>query len=261
MTLPENFSPFEHLQSVLTRVHNKRVRDAFREDVLDDDINTPESSLKHACMIVDNDTATMMLLRMYLFDFLRGDLIHNIGDSIIGIPSSEFGEKVAYKPQVILSFRESMKDAKSHQRYKHPKRMRISFRLMIEEDQITQTLINRIKADIKTLLPSSFSFRTGLHDMSYRDPSHGFKLLIPFASEWECFDLIQKVCNIANAPFNKTLCRSHDYVSPPEKKTVHILGDTYQVPTRTVGVVRLSNASLAVRSMNKKISLMPLREF
>lgn len=50
--LPNNFSEWEHLQSVLIRAQNKFVREEFKDLGGDDwipDINTPRGSLRQAC--------------------------------------------------------------------------------------------------------------------------------------------------------------------------------------------------------------------
>ena len=70
MPLPENFSPWEHLQQTLTFNHNRLVREYF-SDVGDadwePDLSSTRGSLRVASTITDNDTADMVLLRMYLF--------------------------------------------------------------------------------------------------------------------------------------------------------------------------------------------------
>ena len=65
-----DFNDFEHLQSVIRKVHNKEVREAFSDLGGDEwlpNINTPRASLRQACTIYDSDSALIMLLKQNLY--------------------------------------------------------------------------------------------------------------------------------------------------------------------------------------------------
>ena len=64
MPLPDNFSPWEHLQNVLRQVHNRIVKEEFSDITDDDDIVTPRGSLKKACLLDDNDSAEMTVFKV-----------------------------------------------------------------------------------------------------------------------------------------------------------------------------------------------------
>ncbi len=70
--MPAPGNEWEFLQSVLMRLYNRVVRDDFRDGIPDDTISTPESALRYACLIKDNDTAPMALCRMFLYFLVRG---------------------------------------------------------------------------------------------------------------------------------------------------------------------------------------------
>ncbi|MHC5772098.1 MAG: hypothetical protein ACYTXI_42620, partial [Nostoc sp.] len=63
MPLPEGFSEWENLQDLVRLDHNKAVTSYFKNQE-DNDISTPKARLKHTCLIKDEDTATMTLMRM-----------------------------------------------------------------------------------------------------------------------------------------------------------------------------------------------------
>ena len=71
---------WEHLQDVWSKVHNRRVRNHFRDLVNDPDddqsweafdgrldISIPRHSLYQACTIRELDTADMVMLRSFMF--------------------------------------------------------------------------------------------------------------------------------------------------------------------------------------------------
>ncbi|MEH1827389.1 MAG: hypothetical protein V7L22_18835 [Nostoc sp.] len=67
-SLPDDFDPFEHLQTVYIPQHNAAVK-RFFSDLPDDwkpNIATARSSLRTACTMLDNDNQLMMNLRHHL---------------------------------------------------------------------------------------------------------------------------------------------------------------------------------------------------
>src|ERR687885_596971 len=102
MPLPEGFSEWEHLQSVIRQVHNKDVQQWFKNQP-DDDISTPRASLKHACLLKDDDTVDMTILRMWLFEF---QCLHtqSLQRPVYGMPVQEFQSDRKFKPQIKLYF-------------------------------------------------------------------------------------------------------------------------------------------------------------
>ena len=92
MALPENFSEFEHLQSVVRRVHNRAVKQFFKNQT-DNDISTPKASLKHACLIKDNDSQPVMMQRQWLFEVTAGHA-QSLAPEMYGIPVAEYQREV-----------------------------------------------------------------------------------------------------------------------------------------------------------------------
>ena len=67
MPLPTGFDTWEHLQQTLMSLQNRMITKEFRDIEDHDDISIPRSSLKAACWIRDADTATITLLKLFLF--------------------------------------------------------------------------------------------------------------------------------------------------------------------------------------------------
>lgn len=152
MTLPENFSPFEHLQSTVSQVLRYKVRKEFSDVGGDDwepDISTPRSSLRLACTPDDNDTADMLRLRWGLFfDVVRGG--QDFAPQVYALDQKGLEASVRDYPIVKNFFIESRYDASSNERV--PVRRQVSFRW--REDNFSSAnviqLANKIKADLAT---------------------------------------------------------------------------------------------------------------
>ena len=140
MALPENFNEWEHLQNTVKRAHNNTVRDFFRSQ-LDDDINTPKSSLKHACLMKDNDTASMTTLRMWLFWVMCRKMRDNF-EPYMGYRPFNDEVSVRHKPQITCFFLEDVEDVDPEYR---PGEGQLSVRLM---DKTSKTLN---QTNLKTL--------------------------------------------------------------------------------------------------------------
>lgn len=174
MSLPDNFSEWEHLQSVMMRVMNKIVRDSFREGIEENDINTPESALRYACLLKDDDTAPMTAIRMLLLLFVRGEL--DIFDKLYATPLLEYQRNVRFAPQIILKFRETKESAKTHKRTRTPCRLQMGFRLTkVEEQDITQAQIKQWQTEINNLFPRTFTHTVSEDSYSYRDTEVGIQ--------------------------------------------------------------------------------------
>ncbi|MGD1863316.1 MAG: hypothetical protein ACFB0D_02050 [Phormidesmis sp.] len=170
-------SEWEHLQSVLMRVQNKRVREGFRIDIPDDDITTPEGSLRHACTLKDTDTAAMTQLRLELFYTIREENSRSLPD-IWAVPDFTPDVYNELKPQVIISWAEKTDDWKARGA-KRRKTMRTSFRLMDETSAtLTESNIRQLRDKIAITFPRTYKFKTGRYKVSYMDKPKGYSLII-----------------------------------------------------------------------------------
>ncbi|WP_235526642.1 hypothetical protein [Nostoc piscinale] len=104
MPLPEGFSEWENLQDLVRLEHNKSVRAYFKNQP-DEDVSTPKRRLKHTCIMKDDDTATMTLMRMWLFEITCGHA-QSLQRPVYGIPWQEFQFDRTFKPQIKLYFLE-----------------------------------------------------------------------------------------------------------------------------------------------------------
>lgn len=246
---------FEQLQNVIRRIHNKIVRDDFRDDIDDDNISTPESALKYACTIKDNDTADMMLLRTMLFYTMR-EFSKRQQPEMYAFPVQDYQRQVTFKPQVVMTFLEEKASAKQHNR--RPIRRRASFRLMDERsDSITHGDINTLSTRIKNNFPSSYRLQCGRLKASYRDKANGVELVVAPYSENNGKDFIKRVLQAASlTPDWDKLSYSRSERNYSEKEYVTILGERTQLPqSRPLAEVYLREAWLHVHGKTQSILL------
>ncbi len=263
MVLPLDFNGFEHLQSVIRKLHNNEVRDSFSDLGGDEwlpNINTPRSSLRQACTIYDSDSATMMLLKQNLF-FLLLRKAQDYQAPIVGVPKGSFDAIRKYRPQITLYFKEDAGDVE--QGY-NAVDGRISFRLMNEDSEsITRTRLTSLANKIRTEFGTSngYTWKKGKEYYNYTDKAKGYQLQILAFSESEARQLITKVLDVQNHSFQakKFTKSSNDdpssaYPTIPANQT--ILGEVTREPRkRPVADVRFQ---FAIANIWGRSELIPL---
>ncbi|MEH2077021.1 MAG: hypothetical protein V7K57_21915 [Nostoc sp.] len=215
-SLPDDFDPFEHLQTVYIPQHNAVVK-RFFSDLPDDwkpNIATARSSLRTACTMLDNDNQLMMNLRHHLvFDLLgygKSDLIiyHGAKD---GLTSSVVGH-----PKVTLYFSQ---DEQSITPGEPRIDAEISFRLMTET-QATFTPGNALTIAEKVKLHfvtgnEGVVFTKGKNIYLYKDETHGYRLQIYGNSKSDIVDIIQRCLEIQDLTYDENKLT----ISTPEKNS------------------------------------------
>jgi hypothetical protein len=260
MPLPENFNAWEHLQSVIIRIHNQRVREEFSDLADDDDISTARSSLRLACLLKDNDSATMMLLRylLFYFDLRKAQDLH---PAIYGIPTPSYQEARRFNPQVQLYFQEDARDVEPGY---SPVTGEISFRLVGETAQsLNQAEVQALARRINTTfnVGSGFVWRKGRMQVTYTDRDRGYQLRLLVRNEAEGRRVIESVLDIRqHTPDWKYLQISESGNAaaryPTIPSTTTILGKARRLPRqRPVADVRFQYALLHVWGLPKPLVL------
>ncbi|WP_198648741.1 hypothetical protein [Cyanothece sp. BG0011] len=250
MVLPLDYNDFEHLQSVIRKLHNKEVREAFSDLGGDEwlpNINSPRASLRQACTIYDSDSALIMLLKQNLY-FLTLRKAKDYQAPILGMPKGSLDPIRKYKPQIYLYFKEDSGDVEEGY---GPVEGRISFRLMDEDSEsITKTKLTTLANKIKTEfgVSNGYTWKKGKEYYSYTDKEKGYQLQILAFSETEAKQLINKVLDIQGHTFSAKKFRksSNDdptsaYPTIPPNQS--ILGELVREPRlRPVATVRFQYA-------------------
>ncbi len=259
MALPEGFSEFEHLQDQIRVVHNKRVRDWFL-NVDDNDIQSPRASIKHACVLKDDDTASMTMMRLWLFEVFVGGA-QSFHPPLYTIPSMAFQDHAKFKPQITLFFAEDADDVELGYSKVTGE---VSVRIIKEtDDTITEVDVKAYATKIKSLFAGStpFIWKKGRNMYSYTDTEKGYRLQILSTTQTEAKRLIEQVLDIqAHTPAWENLSESESasastkYPALPPRKL--ILGKTRRMPRRRpVASVKFQYALLHIYGLPNPIVL------
>jgi hypothetical protein len=261
MPLPDNFSPWEHLQDQIRLIHNREVADYFR-DAADDDISTARSSLKTACKMVDTDTAVMTLLRLWLFDFTAGRG-RRLEPNVFSESTTQLNYKVLRKnkPMITLYFKEDIEDVDPGYRRLEGE---ISFRLMNQ----TTTTISKSEAEsyarkIKTAFGTGngFVWKKGRTLCSYTDWDRGYQLQLLVRNETEGRRVVEQVLDIqshtpdwAHFEVKENAEPGQAFPAVPPRET--ILGKSRKLPRRRpVADLRYQYSALRVSGVGKPLVL------
>jgi hypothetical protein len=257
MALPNGFSQWEHLQDVLRNYHNKLVREEFSDITDDDALAIPRGALKRACLLDDDDTVQMTLLRLHLF-FFHARKAQDLQAPVYGIPISEYDESVKYHPSVTLYFSEDPDQVPSQ---KQPVRTQISFRLMNETsasivEAEARTLATKIKTEFGTA--GGYRWRRGKLLATYRRPDQGWRLQIYVFSESEAREVIGKVLDVRNQTLDSEYLSIHeskaDFPANPGNQIVY--GKLRPKPVRRpVTYIRYQRSTLSMQGLTKGITL------
>lgn len=228
MPLPEKFSEFEHLQDFLRKEHNKAVKLWFKNQK-DDDISTPKAGLKHACLLKDADSASMTIMRLWLFEITVGRA-QAIQTPIYGVPVQELQSLGKYKPQVKLYFKEPYDD-ELHKDGTPQSSGEITFRLIDETSQtITRTKAELLARQIKTEFATPvFTWEKGWFKATYLDQEKGYDLRLFVKSQLEGERVIKKVLSIQNHTYEED-----NFQFIEHKRTYPVNPGTHRVYGKTV---------------------------
>jgi hypothetical protein len=260
MPLPEGFNEFENLQDLIRIEHNKRVNAWFKNQA-DNDVSTPKARLKHSSLIKDSDTATMTMMRMWLFEVTVGHT-QSIQAPIYGIPVADHQRDVTFKPQVKLYFRERYTDLTDRTA---PGRGEITFRLMNESAQTyTRAKAEQMARDIKREFANPiFVWEKGIHYYYYKDFERGYDLRLLVRTKAEGERLARKVLDIQAHPFssNNVDFLDTDKLYPSNPGTHLVYGRQVKKPVkRPIVDVRFRHAQLFLNGRQTVINLVSTPE-
>jgi len=261
MTLPDDFSPWEHLQSTLRNAHNLQVRREFEDIEVDDDITTPRGTLKLASLLQDNDTADMTILRLFLYHVI----IKGFGQpEIYAVPNQDVADVMRYRPKLVLYFAQNYREVQDGQT---PVDAQISIRLTNETaETLTQGDVNTLAQKVRALfgISGGFRFTKGRGLFTYTEPLKGYFLQLYVNSQAEGRKVVKQVLDIKNhtpdwqyANYKENLEPSQAFATNPPLK--RILGKAVRPRRRRpVAVVRFRHAQLFVPWVPKPIVLVDM---
>lgn len=257
MPLPQNFSEWDNLQDLIRIDHNRIVNNYFKKQS-DNDVSTPKARLKHSCLIKDEDTAIMTLMRMWLFEVTVGHA-QAIQRPVYGIPVQEFESDRKFKPQIKLYFLEPW-DKEVHADGTHQREGEITFRLMDEtSESINRTKAEQLAKTIKnTFTKPLFTWGKGWYKATYVDDKHGYDLRLLVKNKTEAQRIIKQVLSIQEHTYNNDYFQyiEHERSYPVEPGTHRIYGKLIKKPRQRPRVdVKFRYAQLLIHGRQKAVNL------
>ena len=265
MTLPDNFSPAEHLQSTVRRYYNHVVRDWFRDLGGDDwprDISTPRASLRTACTHLDEDSLILTHTRALLFDHITRAVS---GGAAIAEAASAKGIYRKHKPKVTLFFQQDT--AELTEPSQAPVTGQISFRLMKHTNEsYTPALADALARDIRSefAIGDGYVWRKGKLMVSYTHWEAGYQLQLLCRSDTIGRELIGKVLSLQNDTPQWEFCnvsqnQNESAAYPNLPGNEFIFGESRRLPRRRPLVdVRFQYATLNLAGVPNPIPLIDL---
>lgn len=247
---------WERLQSVLMQVQNRRVREFFRDIEAEELPTQGRAALRDACLLEDSDSAVMTQLRLDLFYLVLegGQALH---PPIYSIPVDNYQQRVTFRPQVTLFFKEDLADVEDGFA---PLTAELSFRLKSTDDNITpaeaQLLANKIRNEFAT--GSGYRWRKGRTLLAYRDIEKGYIFKVYAASESEGKEVMRKAMSIQNDTLDEDLLKVNQLANtPPTLPPMRLVyGKSRRLPRkRPVGWVRFVWAEMHVWGVQEAIVL------
>lgn len=258
MPLPNDFSPWEHLQNTVRLAHNQQVRREFDDIELDDDITTPRGSLKVASLIDDKDTAPMTLIRLFLYHVI----IKGFGmPEIYAVPFTDINESVRYSPKVFLNFSQNYREVGTDDRAVEGQ---IAIRLRNETSTtLSQANVDTLAQKIRTLFGSGngFEWRKGKAMLTYTEPEKGYFMQLLVRDQTEGRRIVEQVLDIQSdtpdwkfSNYKENLEPTAAFPTNPPNRTI-IGKSRKQYRRRPVVTVRFRNAQLHVQGLPNPIVL------
>ena len=258
MALPEGFDEWEHLQDMVRRDHNKAVKAYFKNQP-DDDISKPKAALKEACVIKDGDTATITMMRLWLFEITVGHA-QAIQRPVYGIPVSEVQANWKFRPQIKLYFLEKY-DEETHGKQKISQlEGEITFRLMNQTSEtISRSNAEVLARKIKSVFATPpFTWEKGWYKSTYFDAEKGYDLRLLVKSKAEAERVVKNVLEIQGHSFNRDNFQfvEHDRSYPVNPGTHRVYGRTVKKPIkRRRADVKFKHAQLLIQGQPNAINL------
>ena len=257
MTIPNGFNEWENLQDLVRKDHNKAVRDYFKNQP-DNNISTSKSRLKHTCIIKDEDTAIMTLMRMWLFEITIGRA-QSIQRPVYGIPVTEYQRNIRYKPQIKLFFKEDL-DKTIHDGTVPRSEGEITFRLIdLKSDNITRKDAERFAKRIRdTLTKPPLVWAKGWYKCTYFSPDEGYDFRLLVKSKQEGERVVKEILKIQDHKYVKDYLQfvDHDRAYAINPGTHRVYGRTVKKSRQRPRVdVKFKYAQLLIDGRQNAVNL------
>jgi hypothetical protein len=206
MPTPPNFSSWRHFHGVLLRTHNPIVH-AYFQALEDQDKKTNGSrkspsirQIRTACIIQVNDSAIVASGKVTLFNNYMIARNAQANTDFYAIPIEDYHEKIQFKPQIVLLFRQRDRDVPSGRR---PLEGQIGFRWMKENisELNAESMARKIDSVFGTI-DSPEGYERGAVICNYVRPEEGYRLRVYAYDENEGRRIIEKTLSLQDHQYD-----------------------------------------------------------
>lgn len=262
MPTPPNFSSWRHLHGVLIRTHNPRVEAFFSKLQREDEASNKGKKspsirvIRQACLILVNDSAVVTTGKLSLFNSYVASLGGGSEADYYAIPIEDYHEKVQFKPQIVLLFRQRDRDAPSGRRLLEGQ---IGFRWMREN--ISGLNAESMARKIDLIFGSRDSpegYRRGAVICNYVRPEEGYRLRVYADDENEGRRIVEKTLSLQDHSYDPDFFSfsqtRRNLRSGNESKFIY--GESRNLPReRPTGEVRFYRAELKIWGVRPDVTL------
>jgi len=221
-----------NLIEVLNRLQNLALDTFFTPVATDDDALAEQRTYFKTSLTIDTeaDNITTAFAKLYALDRFQG---LDTGDlaKVYGVPIEQFWEKVRYKPQICLRFREVEINQSDLPIRNYKLEKEISFRLL--GDEIPKSFDDLTNLREKTLAAfSNYSWVVSSENTyTYWDLSRGYRLAIDIQKD-AFIELVTKVLSIQDHTYDEQYVGDKKLSRPLTPPKGNVLGKEIDLPFR-----------------------------
>jgi hypothetical protein len=238
----------EALQRAIILMHNRQVREYFK-DIPDGDLSdTPRASTKRLLMLEDNDSLVYCIQAMQFFKQYCEDA-NGINELYFSVPISTYNIAVGYLPQITIYFRQEFDASAGTETRDRARTMQVSFRVRESKIPTSTAALRAIAADIRQQFGTPlYRFRTGYRKVSYFNKQLGYEFKVSCREVIDAENLIKDCMGLLND--------RDEYDERDLKISESKLGaaSATAVPRKTRVVSRLVNLPIRDRSVRMYFS-------
>lgn len=188
----------EALQRAIILMHNRQVREYFR-DIPDGDLSdTPRASTKRLLILEDNDSLVYCIQAMQFFKQYCEDA-NGVNDLYFSVPVSTYNIAVGYLPQITLYFRQEYIATTDTEARERARTMQISLRVRESKIPTSTAALRAIATDIRQAFGTPlYRYRTGYRKVSYFNKALGYEFKVSCRDVIDAENLIKDVMGLLN---------------------------------------------------------------
>ncbi|ELS32789.1 MULTISPECIES: hypothetical protein [Pseudanabaena] len=218
-------------QEAFVKLHNFEVNAYF--DKQNDDslaLQSQKEYFAETMLMSEDDGGVAILAKDRLFTRVKGLDLSDLA-KVYGVPIEQFGEKVRFKPQICLKFREIEVNPDDLPIRSTKLVKEISFRLLGDKIPQTRDDLNQIREKVLDTFGSVSWLVSREKTYTYRDLEKGYRLAID--TDKDVFtDLVTKVLSIQDYTYDEQYVGVGDVNRPETPPTAEIFGEVVTLPFR-----------------------------